>query len=729
MLQELSEVAVLENQACARKVELAAQIWDSCIHQNVQVGDVIMDAGNYAASETAKALCCSKKVADTLAEVGMDLRLRLPAVRSAFAAGELDYARVRAIYRTTGALSVDAANRVETEVLHAARRLSPGPLATEVAAIIQRTAPEEAAELRKDLASLTRVRYHDRDMIATIEADLEPADAAASWQLITEMAATLCRRDPRTRGQRLAAAYSAIMRREDYVACTCEVDEDHPCTAQRELPDRRAPLTTVTLDLATLVGMSDLPGYLAGHGLIDAEYARELAANGDLQLLLTEARNIAEKLGIVLVDPASVSDEPGEDAEDAEDAETSESTTSNEGPNARAGESNAANEGRGSEASETETSETESSATGLSEAASSEAGASEAASSEAGASEAESSATGDSEAESSEAGASGSQGSAAGSGAHLTFHPLGRGRRRRGMTLPRRTETKKPTQQTHTAGAQANEGQYRGSYTLIAALEQAISANPGLGVALYPDGHGGFVEPPAGALQYRPGTELAECVRHRDRTCRHPGCDVPAASCEIDHVVPFLHRDPVRGGWTVLTNLHCLCKYHHMLKTMGVWTPSMLAGGVDYWKSSSGTTAVTLPGGTVGSIDFAEASLLPHIPRKRRPQSGTETDATEKADTVLTGNQGPTGSAPTSSGTDATAPTDDAPTGSGTDATAPTDDAPTSSGKDATAPTDGGTDAAATTDTAPTATAPEDGAADIPGGRSEHEDADDPAPF
>ena len=70
LLREISEVACLENQACARKVALAAAIWDSCVHQTVQIGEHIMDAGNYAASETAKARGCSKTGADTLADVG-----------------------------------------------------------------------------------------------------------------------------------------------------------------------------------------------------------------------------------------------------------------------------------------------------------------------------------------------------------------------------------------------------------------------------------------------------------------------------------------------------------------------------------------------------------------------------------------------------------------------------------------------------------------------------------
>lgn len=617
-LQKLSDAAMIENQACARKVRVAASIWDSCIHQNVQVGEVIMDAGSYAASETAKALGCSKAVADTYAEIGMDLRLRLPRVRAAFDAGELDLARVRAIYRNTNPLSLEVAVRIESEVLHAAHRLSPGPLATEICEIVQRVAPEEAAALRKDLVKLTRVRYRDRDMIATIEADLEAGDAAACWQLVNEMANTLCHRDPRTRGQRLAAAYVALMHQETFVPCACEQDEDNPCTARRELPDRRSPLTTVTIDLPTLAGLADLPGYLAGHGLIDADYARELAANGDWQLLLTEAADLAASLGLVDVIP------------DQGDGVPSERSEGDGVPDQRTGEGQIAGEGAES--------------CGPSE--------SDGAGEIRGPGESDEAFQGDVAVQDRareivEPGDCTRTDTGTGAGAgtnpstHTVLNPLGHGRRRRRLTFPKRPAKSQPC--TTAPNATASVDDYAGSYTLIAHIEETIAADPVIAEALHPDGHGGFLEPPVGALTYRPSSELAKCVRQRDRTCRHPGCDVPAAACEIDHVVPYRHYDPKHGGWTTLTNLHCLCRYHHMLKTMGVWIPVMLSRGIDYWTSSSGSTAITLPGGTVGTTDLSDCRLLPHIPRKRRPHCSLQpaNKNKNKPDTELAVPDGP----------------------------------------------------------------------------------------
>ncbi|MBM7414924.1 MULTISPECIES: HNH endonuclease signature motif containing protein [Nocardiaceae] len=81
-----------------------------------------------------------------------------------------------------------------------------------------------------------------------------------------------------------------------------------------------------------------------------------------------------------------------------------------------------------------------------------------------------------------------------------------------------------------------------------------------------PDGHGGFAVPPAGALAYRPSQAVAALVTALYPTCVHPGCAVPSEDCDLDHVVPFDHTDPERGGWTVTGNLTPLCRRHHGLK-------------------------------------------------------------------------------------------------------------------------------------------------------------------
>ncbi len=54
---------------------------------------------------------------------------------------------------------------------------------------------------------------------------------------------------------------------------------------------------------------------------------------------------------------------------------------------------------------------------------------------------------------------------------------------------------------------------------------------------------------------------LREALIIRDRTCCHPGCNLPATRCEADHRIPWSE-----GGSTDLDNGQMLCFWHHRLK-------------------------------------------------------------------------------------------------------------------------------------------------------------------
>lgn len=66
---------------------------------------------------------------------------------------------------------------------------------------------------------------------------------------------------------------------------------------------------------------------------------------------------------------------------------------------------------------------------------------------------------------------------------------------------------------------------------------------------------------------YEPNRELREFVETQFMTCSVKGCGKPAHRSQLDHVEPFNHKDPSRGGKTVKKNLGPLCCTHHDCKT------------------------------------------------------------------------------------------------------------------------------------------------------------------
>jgi hypothetical protein len=94
--------------------------------------------------------------------------------------------------------------------------------------------------------------------------------------------------------------------------------------------------------------------------------------------------------------------------------------------------------------------------------------------------------------------------------------------------------------------------------------------------------------------RYTPSAALANFVRCRDLTCRFPGCDHPADRSDIDHTIPY------PTGPTCASNLKCLCRKHHLLKTFyngpDGWRDRQLPDGTIIWMAPGGQTYRTQPG-------------------------------------------------------------------------------------------------------------------------------------
>jgi hypothetical protein len=114
---------------------------------------------------------------------------------------------------------------------------------------------------------------------------------------------------------------------------------------------------------------------------------------------------------------------------------------------------------------------------------------------------------------------------------------------------------------------------------------------------------------------YVPSQALADFVRCRDLTCRFPGCDQPATATDIDHTIPY-----AEGGATHASNLKCLCRQHHLLKTFWGWRDRQLPDGTVIWTSPSGRTYVTTPGSALLFPDLcAPTGEVPAQPGPSEP--------------------------------------------------------------------------------------------------------------
>ncbi|WP_241261666.1 HNH endonuclease signature motif containing protein [Dietzia sp. KRD202] len=127
------------------------------------------------------------------------------------------------------------------------------------------------------------------------------------------------------------------------------------------------------------------------------------------------------------------------------------------------------------------------------------------------------------------------------------------------------------------------------------------------------DPHIGAADDARAALKYRPSAQLARRIRLRDGTCRHPGCAIPAEACDLDHVVPFDHADPQRGGHTIEANLAAMCRRHHRFKTFSDWIYDLQPDGTLIVRTPDGTTMLTRPSGPLAEY--------------RREQARAETEA------------------------------------------------------------------------------------------------------
>lgn len=95
---------------------------------------------------------------------------------------------------------------------------------------------------------------------------------------------------------------------------------------------------------------------------------------------------------------------------------------------------------------------------------------------------------------------------------------------------------------------------------------------------------------------YQPGTRLRRQIQLRDQTCVFPWCERRARHTDLDHIDPYDPATPPREQ-TRSSNLGCLCRRHHRLKTFSAWIVTTPSPGTFIWTSPHGHTFIRHPDG------------------------------------------------------------------------------------------------------------------------------------
>ena len=249
----------------------------------------------FVGDEVAAALTMTARTADIHADLSLDLKIRLPGTDRALHLGVLNLAKARLIAEATRVLSDDQAREVEDRILAAAGQQTTGQLRAAVARAVLAVDAEAATRRREEAQKNPRVSrwQEDAGTAALAGFGLPSADVIAADRHLTTRARALREAGlPGTIGELRAHAYLDALLGQDSTSPTAQdqaADPDRPADSGEPAPgqagqagqraDRRplAARTTLTVPLATYLGLADELGQVGGFGPVDPALARDLA--------------------------------------------------------------------------------------------------------------------------------------------------------------------------------------------------------------------------------------------------------------------------------------------------------------------------------------------------------------------------------------------------------------------------------------------------------------------
>ena len=242
--------------------------------------------------DVSSALRLSAGTAQMRIDVARTLVNHLPNTCSALATGELSAAHATVIARETAAairdgLSEFAIFSIEEKAIAHAEFHTPSQVAQQVRSAIAKFAPATFEEVVEKARDSRRVScYNDVDGMSTVVAILPAEDAQTVMKAIEAFIVKGSTVLNIPGESPVSDVRSADMKRADALTSLAGFAL---AASSEEVALHRRPITVnVTIDLPTLLGLSENPGQLAGYGAIPASVARALASDGKWKRFITD---------------------------------------------------------------------------------------------------------------------------------------------------------------------------------------------------------------------------------------------------------------------------------------------------------------------------------------------------------------------------------------------------------------------------------------------------------
>lgn len=252
-------------------------------------------ADDWAEIDVAAALRLSPVSAARRVEAARQLTGRLRATQQVLEKGDITFWYALSLVEAVAELDDDAALGVEQTVLDGAGTMTLARFRARLRRAVIAAAPKAADERHIDALGERRVVLSPQpDGMAWLSAFLTAPEAIAAYRAINDsIAADEAAASPGHAGRTTPRDRIDARRADAFVGALqglCALDAPaarHDGSAGRRPAEPRSAVN-VTIDLATLLRLTDHPGHLDGYGDIPPELARRLASDGDWQRFVTE---------------------------------------------------------------------------------------------------------------------------------------------------------------------------------------------------------------------------------------------------------------------------------------------------------------------------------------------------------------------------------------------------------------------------------------------------------